>query len=134
MIVIGFPMLIGSHGDETDALRARLEAERQAIDEYPNAVAALEAIRAERADIEGRRDAVQADIDGLLAEREAIQGALAETLAERDTWQTRIDELEAHIVALEEERGRLDGVVRAISDDLQAAMDLLEAARNRMSQ
>ena len=133
VVVIGFPMLIGSHGDEVDALRAQLALEQQAIDEYPNAVAALAAIHAERADIEGRRDAVQADLGGLLAEREAIQGALAETLAERDTRQARIGELETLIVELEAERDRLDGVIRATSDDLQAAMNLLEAARNRIS-
>ncbi len=41
---------------------------------------------------------------------------------------------QAQIAALEGERGRLDGLVRATSDDLQAAMALIEAARGRMSQ
>jgi len=59
---------------------------------------------------------------------------LAETLADRDARQARVGELEAQISVLDEERGRLDGLVRATSDDLQAALDLLEAARDRMSQ
>ena len=174
--VIGFPLLIGSHGDEVADLRAQLETERQAIDQYPNAAAALEAIRAEHADIEAQREGARAEIEaihaqqresearlaalderlgaqggalkeverniestraelaGLLAEREEIQGALAETLADRDARQARVGELETQISVLDEERGRLDGLVRATSDDLQAAMDLLEAARDRMSQ
>jgi len=65
VIVIGFPLLIDSHGDEVADLRAQLEAERQAISEYPNAAAALEAIRSERADVEAQRDAAQAEADAL---------------------------------------------------------------------
>ena len=41
----------------------------------------------------------------------------------------------AHVAeALRLQRGRLDGLVRATSNDLQAAMALIEAARGRMRQ
>ena len=47
VIVIGFPLLIDSHGDKIADLRAELDAERRAIAAYPNAAAALEAILTE---------------------------------------------------------------------------------------
>ncbi len=127
VIVSGFPLLIDRHRDEVADLRAELEAERQAIDEYPNVLEALE--------VEVRKiESASAELAGLQAEREDIQGELAETRVEREARKARIGKLEAQIAALEGERRRLDELVLATSDDLQAAMDLLEAARGRMSQ
>jgi chromosome segregation ATPase len=131
VIVSGFPLLIDRHRDEVADLRAELEAEREAIDEYPNAVAALEAIRAERADAGTQRDAAQAEFEVLDAQQSESEARLA-ALDER--LEAQGGALETQIAALEGERGRLDELVRATSDDLQAAMDLLEAARGRMSQ
>jgi len=131
VIVSSFVLLIGNYGDEVADLRTELEAERQALDAYPSAIAALEAIQTERADVGAQRDAAQAEFEALdtqQSESEARLAALDERLRAQGS------ALEAQIAALEGERGRLDQLVRATSDDLQAAMDLLEAARGRMSQ
>ncbi len=99
------------------ALDERVEAQGSALEEF-----------------ELNIESASTELDGLLAERKEIQGALAETRVEREARIAKIGELEAQIAALEGERGRLDELVRATSDDLQAAMNLLEAARGRMSQ
>ncbi len=131
VIAIGFPVLIDRHKGEVADLRAEIAAEQQAIDEYPNATAALGVILAESADAEARRDAARVEFEALDARRRESEARLT-ALDER--LEAQGDALEAQIVTLEGERGRLDGLVRATSDDLQAAMVLLETARGRISQ
>jgi hypothetical protein len=131
VIVIGFPLLIDSHGDKIADLRAELDAERRAIAAYPNAAAALEAIRTEQADVVARLVATKAEADALAARRVEAEEQLT-ALDER--FEAQGGEIEAQIAALKGERNRLDGLVRATGDDLQAAMALIEAARGRMSQ
>ncbi len=131
VIGIGFPQLIDSHGDEITDLRAQLDAERRAIAAYPNAAVALEAIRTEQADVEAQLDATKAEADALAARRVEAEEQLA-ALDER--LEAQAGEIEAQIATLKGERNRLDGLVRATGDDLQAAMALIEAARGRMSQ
>ena len=131
VIAIGFPVLIDRHKGEVADLRAAMVAEQHAIDEYPNAVAGLDVVQAERADAEARRDAARAEFEALDARKSESEARLA-ALDER--LEAQGDALEAQIAALEGERGRLDGLVRATSEDLQAAMVLLETARGRISQ
>ncbi len=131
VIAIGFPLLIDRHKGEIADLRAAMVAEQQAIDEYPNAVAGLEVVQAVRADAEARRDAARVEFEALDARKSESEVRLA-VLDER--LEAQGDALETQIAALEGERGRLDGLVRATSEDLQAAMVLLETARGRISQ
>jgi len=131
VIGIGYPQLIDSHEAEIADLRAQLDAEKQAIAEYPSATAALEAIRTERTDVEAQRDAAQAEADALAARQAEAKEQLT-ALDQR--LEAQGGEIESQIAALKGERNRLDGLVRATGDDLQAAMALIEAARGRMSQ
>ena len=73
----------------------------------------------------------QAEFEALDTRQSESEARLA-ALDERLEAQGRA--LEAQIATLEGERGQLDRLVRATSEDLQAAMDLLEAARGRISQ
>ncbi len=126
MVVIGYSTLSGETAsldaertalaNQVASLRALLGAERQAIDEYPNAVAALEAVKAELADAEALRAAA-----------EAAKTKLAGV-------QQKTDELTGRIAEIEGERTRLDGVAAALAEDVAALTALLDTMRGRLDE
>ena len=118
VIVSGFPLLIDRHGDEVADLRAELEAERQAIDEYPNALEALEAIRAERADVGAQRDAAQAEIVALEAQQSESEARLAALDERVEAQGSALEEFELNIESASTE---LDGLL-AERKEIQGAL------------
>ncbi len=102
---------------------ARLETQTKELTE----------LQGQRAVLETETDTAQKELTNLRTTQETLNQSLAEKQKEQTVLQQTIGDMSEKLSSLQDEHGRLSGVTDATQKDLQAAMDLLETARGRMS-